>query len=350
MAATEYTVNSPEAQKLWSKKLNREALKQCWVGDFIAEGDKSLIQEKTEMKKNAGDAVTITLRMQLTGGGVLGDATLEGNEESLTTYTDQLTINQLRHAVRSKGKMTQQRVPFSLREEARDGLTDWWSDRFDTAFFNQVCGATYQTDLRYTGNVAVQAATTVRRAGVAATDQALISTEVFTLSLIDGAVAAAKTATPMIRPIKIKGEDFYVLFLHTFQVRDMRTNTSTGQWLDIQKAAMAGGDIKGNPIRTGMLGVYNGVILYESVRVSLGVHSTTGASVANTRRAVLCGAQAAVIAFGKGHDSTTSAEWEEEKFDYSNQLGVSAGFIYGLKKLRFNSADFSVIVIATYAA
>ena len=36
--------------------------------------------------------------MQLTGDGVQGDATQEGEEEALTTYTDDFVINQLRHA------------------------------------------------------------------------------------------------------------------------------------------------------------------------------------------------------------------------------------------------------------
>ncbi len=33
-----------------------------------------------------------------------------------------------------------------------------------------------------------------------------------------------------------------------------------------------------------------------------------------------------------------------------NQLGVAAGSIYGITKTRFNSADFSTIVMSSYAA
>ena len=71
-----------------------------------------------------------------------GDNSLEGNEESLSTYTDDLYIDQLRHAVKSAGKMTEQRIPWSIREEAMLGLKDWWAGRIDTEFFNQVCAAT----------------------------------------------------------------------------------------------------------------------------------------------------------------------------------------------------------------
>jgi hypothetical protein len=71
--------------------------------------------------------------------------------------------------------------------------------------------------------------------------------------------------------------------------------------------------------------------------------------VSNTRRAVLCGAQAATVAFGQGQ-SFEEFDWNEELFDYGNQLGVESGCIFGIKKLRFNSADFGTIVLGTYTA
>lgn len=348
MAMTEFGVNDPSARKLWSKKLEREALKATFIGGFIGESSKSLIQERTELKKGAGDKITVTLRAKLQGDGVIGDNTLEGNEEKLATFTDALVIDQLRHAVRSKGKASEQRVPWSMRVEAKDGLTDWWAERHDVAFFNQVCGFTAQTDLRYTGLNPVLPATTVIRPGGAANDQSLGNTDKFSLSLLDRAKTVAARHRGM-RPIKIKGKDHYAAVLSPEQVEDMRTNTASGQWLDIQKAAMAGGDIDGNPIATGMLGVYNNIMLYENTRTTFGVNSVTGAAVANVGRIPILGAQAAALAFGQGYDSTTSADWNEELFDYGNQLGVEAGFICGIKKSRWDGIDHGVIVISTWA-
>jgi hypothetical protein len=69
--------------------------------------------------------------MLLTGAGVQGDNTQEGNEEALTVYNDALVINQLRHATRSGGKMSEQRVPFDVREENRMALKDWWTERIN---------------------------------------------------------------------------------------------------------------------------------------------------------------------------------------------------------------------------
>lgn len=351
MATTAYTVNSSETVKLWRKKLAREALKATWFGKFIGDSSDDLVQVFDETKKSAGDRITVILRMQLTGDGVLGDGTLEGNEEALTTYTDNLFIDQLRHAVRSAGKASDQRISFSVREEAMMGLKDWWAGRLDTAFFNQICGNTAQTDTRYTGNNATIAPDSahVYRPNSRANDQSLTTGDEMTLPLIDVLVGMAKLMTPVIRPLKVNGEDKYVMFLHTNQVTQLRTNTSTGQWLDIQKAAITGDGSKGNPIMTGALGEYNGVVLHESTRVTLGVNSSTGVAVSNTRRAVLCGAQAATVAFGQGQ-SFEEFDWNEELFDYGNQLGVESGCIFGIKKLRFDSADFGTIVLGTYTA
>lgn len=357
MATTEYGVNAPEAVKLWSKKLAREALKATWVQKFIGNDSDSILQIEDDTSKGAGDRVTIILRMQLTGDGVQGDGTLEGNEEALTTYTDNLFIDQLRHAVRSKGKMTEQRIPFKIRSEAMMGLKDWWAGRMDTAFFNQVCGFTAQTDTRFTGNQATIAPDNLHAYrginNARANDQSVTTGDEMTLPMIDGLVAAAKlggvgaTNGVVIRPVKVDGEDCYVMVLHTNQVTQLRTNTSTGQWLDIQKAAMTGDGSKGNPIMSGALGKYNGVILHESTRITQGVNSSTGVAVANTRRAVLMGAQTAAIGFGQGY-SFEGFDWNEELFDYGNQLGVEAGNIFGLKKLRFNSQDFGSIALTTY--
>lgn len=352
MATTEYGVNDALAVKLWSKKLFQEALKQCWMSKFIGSGSDSILQLKGETGKGAGDQVTFGLRMQLSGSGVQGDSTLEGNEEALTTYSDAIVINQLRHAVRSAGKMSEQRVPFSVREEARMGLQDWWADRIDTWAFNQLCGYTVQTDTKYTGNNSVTAPDSGHRVFTTGSADETVqadNTKVFTLSVIDKCVELAETLSPAIRPVMVGGEKKYVMFLHPYQVYDLRTSSSTGQWLDIQKAAMAGSKASNSPIFTGALGEYNGVVLHSSTRVTNGVHSSTGAAQTSVRRAVFCGAQAGVVAYGKD-SAGGEMSWVEEMFDYGNQLGVSAGMIGGMKTTRFNSKNFGVIVASTYAA
>ncbi len=311
-----------------------------------------MIQLLDDTQKGPGDRITVPLRMQLSALGVQGDSTLEGNEEALQVYTDNLYIDQLRNAVRSGGKMSEQRVPFSVREQAQIGLSDWYAGVFDLGFFNQLAGISTADTRQACNNTAVAPSTNnVYYANGVANDTQVASatvSNVMKLQFIDFALQKAKLNSPCIRPIKMMGEDYYVLFLHPYQVTDLRINSGAGQWFDIQKAAMTGGEITKNPIFTGALGMYNNVIIHESTRVpaSYNLPADTNWS---TYRGLLCGAQAGVLAFGQD-SAGNKVSWVEELFDYGNQLGVAAGMIWGGKKTIFNSQDFGVIVIATSGA
>lgn len=360
MATTEIGVNHPLAQKLWSKRLFHEVIKEQWLSKFLGEDSNSLCQIQGDTQKAAGDQITFGLRMLLSGAGIQGDNTQEGNEEALTLYSDAVVINQLRHATRSKGKMTEQRVPWSVREENRMALKDWWAERLEVSTANQLANYTAQTDTRYTGN---NAAFTVDANhliiagpnGVGSTAETSISATTsygtgnyLTLTDIDRCVAQAKTMSPKIRPIRAGGKDYYVMFLHPYQVFALRNDAAAANsWNVLQRAAIQGGDLTENPIFTGALGVYNNVVLHEWSYLPNAV-SVSAVSVNATRRAVFCGAQAAVMGYGQAN-SPNQMTWIEELFDYGNQLGVSAGMIFGLKGTQFNSANFGTIVVSSYA-
>ena len=310
MATTDYPVGSPLAVKLWSKKIAREALKETMASKFMGTSSNNLIQVFDDTSKGAGDRIRVPLRLQLSGRGVGETEALEGNEESLSVYYDDVLINDMAHAVRMKVTIDAQRVPFSVREEARMGIQDWYADRIDTAAALQLAGYTAQTDTLYTGNnaaVAPSSGTGADRRWLIrqqddetdhSTEASLSSSDTFSLKLLDRAVAIAKTSSPLIRPIKVGSQSYYVCFLHPYQVKDLRTNTNTGDWLDIQKAAMGGGDVMDNPIFTGALGVYNGCVLHEWTRLPT---AATGTNAANCRRAVFCGAQALAMSWGQGY-------------------------------------------------
>lgn len=350
MAATEFGVNHPLAVKLWSEKLYREALKETYISKFIGNGSSSLIQLLTDTQKGSGDKITYGLRMQLSGAGVSGDSTLEGNEEALSFYNDSVVIDQVRNAVRSSGRMSEQRVPYNMREEAMMALKDWLADMYDTSFFNQITGNTGETDTKKTGNQATAAPTTLIVGGGHSTEASLSATTTHAVTLrdLDICVARAKTASPVFKPIRMKGEDYFVAFIHPYQTYQLRGQTNSGQWADIQKAAIQGGNITGNPIFTGALGVYNGVILHESTRIPVITGTPNSGAAANFRRGVFCGAQTAAIAFGQ-NNGPNRATWAEKHFDYDNQLGVAGGTIWGLKKSKFNSADFAAYALPGYA-
>ena len=418
-----YGVNDALAVKIWAKKLFVEALKATILDKFIGTGNDSAIQVKDDLSKSSGDKLTYGLRMQLSGDGVIGDSTLEGNEEALTTYTDSIYIDQLRHAVKVVGNMSQQRVNFDIRAEAQSGLVDWWADRLDESYINQLCSnenAKDRTDLSVntaaiTGLNSIDEVYTVSQATGTSTTGIVPNTETrgvipmsvghddethtlstwykweealavenadtgagnygkgyFKLSMLDAAVVKARTMQNPIRPIKINGMEVYVAILHPYQVLDLRRNVNNGQWMDIQKSAMMGGQITNNPIFTGAVGMYNGVIIHEDARVprigsgtktSLGTSlgapvatgdydeaATTKTNYADITRGLFLGAQAGCIAFGRSYGLTgtnVKYKWTEVLNDYENQLGVSAALVYGVKKTVFNSKDFGCFALSS---
>ncbi|XAI96512.1 hypothetical protein [Microcystis phage Mae-JY35] len=357
MAVHTIGVNDALAVKLWSNRMDVEALKETTAGEFMGTGAGSLCQIMTETQKGAGDSIKWGIRMLATGEGTTENQTQEGNEEGLTRYSDNLVINELGHAhrVRNEGTIDRQRVPYNMREECYESLKDWSADRIDTWFFNQLAGNTAQSNLKYTGfnaAIAPSSGRVIRKTGLT-TDQAVAgdSTAVFTLSMIDRAVNVAKTTSPMLRPIKGLGKDVdYVVFIHPDQTLSLRADTATaGNWFDLQGKRLQGGEADKSGLYTGMLGVYNRTLIVENTRVPQGVHSSTGVTQANTRRAIFCGAQSLSLAFGKG-GGKNKFKWVEELFDYDRELGVRSSFIGGMKKTVYNNVDYGTIVITSYAA
>lgn len=354
MADTNYGVNHPQAQKLFSKALFHDVIGESYTGKFMGKGDGSLIQIKSETQKDAGDKITFGLRALLSGDGVTEGATLEGAEEAMVNYPDSVLINQLRHAVRSAGEMSEQRVPWSVREEARMALKDWWIERMETVFANQLTGNTGVTDTKYTGFNSTTAPTSGRLivggSETAETSLSATTTHAIKLADLDKAVAIAKTAVAggrqRIRPVKIAGKDHYVCFLHPDQIYQLRRDASTqGNLWDVLRSQLQGGDIKDNPLITGAMFMYNNVIVHEWSYLPNTVGATGNTSY---RRGVFCGAQAAVCAFGQ-NGGPSKMSWKEKAFDYGDRFGVAAGMIFGAKKTVLNSVDFGTIVLSGYA-
>ncbi|WP_455473949.1 N4-gp56 family major capsid protein [Bartonella sp. B30(2025)] len=384
MSTSYIGINDQKTVCIWSKLLNQEISKAIPIASLIGKDSNSIIQLKDEANKASGDSISFNLRMQLYGSGVSEGEQLEGSEEHLHFFSDRVAINELSHAVRvrNEGTIDQQRVIYDLRTEAKNALVDWYADRLSTMFFLHVCGYTadhnvfegrknFILPVHYGFNKPTPATDKriIRPNGKTA-DEDLDENDVFSLKLIDKAVERAKLANPKVRPVRVDGKNVYVLYLHPTQVTQLRTNTEAGQWLDITKAIYSGNNIK-NPIFDGSLGMYNGVILREAEHITEGIkqiapESDDSEPVNNVRRAVLLGAQSAVIAFGKD-SGATRYKLVEELFDYEREFGVAAKTIIGMKKTCFNFStnnnsyydsgsfddgfiqDFGTIVIPTYA-
>jgi N4-gp56 family major capsid protein len=359
---TGFGLNDGETVKLWEKMLHKAERETLDIAPLMGTSNNAIIHIKEETSKGAGDRVTFTLRTRLTQRGLNSSETVEGQAEALSTYTDAILIDELWANVGAKSQFTidAQRVPFNLRQECKEAAADWWRDRKAVTFFNHVCGYTPMnttgaaSGIWYTGNNTVLApagtSTLVRRiyGGTASTDQGLANTDLFILNLLDRAVEAARTGDRMLNPVRVGGQDKYVVYISERQARQLRTTTSTGGWQDIVKFAFSGVDTSKNPLFTGALGEYNRCILRVSQDVTKGVHGDTGAAETDVHRAVMLGRQAAVAAFGRKGYGPSKYHWNEELKDHKRKLEVSAHQIWGLKKAQFNSVDHGTLVISTH--
>jgi len=366
MTQTSFAVNDALTQKKWASTLGYDVVYRTELSPMIGTDGNSIIHLKTQTSKEAGDSITFPLMKKLTGDGFTENEVAEGNGENLSLYSDSVVINELGHVVNipnSGRSIDSQRVAIPLRTAAKAGLSTWKKERMSTVFFNHVCGNTVVTDSKYTANNAILTPTRhifVDTTGptVNSADESIAAADTFDLNYVDYAREKAISGDSPLRPINVKGDiarggqDIsgakFVMYLHPYQVTDLRTNTGTGQWLDIQKAALQGGEISKNAIYSDALGEYNNVILKVSNHVTTGVNSSTGAAISTVRRAVLLGAQSVALAYGKGSSGTTY-NWNEELFDHKRRMEVSAFCIYGMTKCQFDSQDFGTIVVSSYA-
>jgi N4-gp56 family major capsid protein len=309
-------------------------------------GKSAIIQRLTELEKSAGDQIKYDLLMQMTGSGVTGDNRMRDNEEALVYYQDTVNIDQLRNAHAFR-RMSQQRTLHDMRMDAKANLADWFAGKIDDYMFRCLCGDTTlthgQTATAPTSNHIIYSGDATSESGLGTNDQ-------FSLADIDYCKEKAKTLTPPIRPTMVGGQEMYVMVLHPYSVTDLRldvANSAYVDWPTIQMYANKRG--LSNPIFTGALGVYNNVILWESTRIHTAVSST--------RRNLFLGAQAGVFAMGGAYDNIEKQRvgkdnlmsWYEETDDYGNEKGISVGSIFGINKSVFNSADYGLITVPSYA-
>jgi N4-gp56 family major capsid protein len=377
MAQTIVGLNDAKAVKKFSAFLAVDVGRKSYFNKkFMGKGIEAQtpVQMLSSLESDAGDQVSYDLVMQLRMQPVEGDNTLEGKEEDLKFYTDQVYIDQARGGVNTGGRMTRKRTIHDLRKVARARQGEWWSRIFDELFFLYLSGGFRDSgsgassfangDYTYPSGYAGFAANgfvapdTAHRtyAGAATSFASIVVGDKLSLTTIDRLVAKASTlgggtsGIPAIEPLMIDGEEHYVLVMHPWQEYDVRTNATTGQWLDIQKSA-ASAEGRNNPIFKGSLGMYNNVVMHKHRSVLR--RTDGGAGTIAVARALFMGRQAAVVAFGSP-GTGLRFDWAEEARDNGNQAVITTSSIFGIKKTAFTidsvSRDFGLMAVDTAAA
>lgn len=360
MSTTSFSSSANLAIKVWSRKAFNDAVKATLYGKLTGKSDRSVIQVKDELKSE-GDRIRFGLRSLPQGIGVQDDETLEGNEEGLDFRDFDLYLGEKRHAIKVDLNLSAQRTMFDVRQEAKDALQEWLEEYLDTTFFEYITGigqgsttaiSKYHPRGALGGN-ALQAPSSDRIVfgGTGVTTRAgLVATDTMTLAVLDKIAERLKLASPTIRKAQFDGKSCWPVILHPYQVNDIRSNTGSGQWLDIQKAAMQGGKVSDNPIWGEALGMYRDMLLIESTRVPTFADGGAGANIKGARAMVL-GAQSGVVAHGRDTDQDGKMKIVERTFDYGKRYGVGVTLVWGMAKTRFSSqSDFASFAVETAAA
>jgi N4-gp56 family major capsid protein len=338
MAETAVPTNSRVIR--WEKDFYREYIRANRFSKFMGSDESAPIQVNEDLTKNVGETINFELINRLTGAGVTGTSTLEGNEEGLGQRNFRLVVDRTRHAV-VHDRLHEQFSAIDLVSAKKAVLMDWFKesvrDRIVLALGSiSTDGSTHQayesanaTD-RNTWLVnnsdrvifGASGAQTVHATGITALDTTNDIANDANIKLVKD---AAKAASPKIRPIKVNDEEeWYVWFMPTKVFRQVQTALSTIN----QNAEQRGKD---NPLFTGGDLMYDGIIFKEVPEIAL-LSGTPGAGgTTSVAPSYLVGAQA--IAYGIAQRSRMI----ENVRDYGAKKGAGVEMIDAIKKIYYGS-------------
>lgn len=366
MAQTIIGLNDAKAVKRYSGNLAVDVGRKGYFNrKFMGSGEvpNKPLWKLTDLEADSGEQITFDLSMQLNMQPIEGDAELEGKEEGLSSYGDAVYIDQMRGGADAGGRMTRKRTLHDLRKVAKARETDWWARVFDEVIFMYLSGSRgtnteFVFPTTYTGfannSLTAPDANHIVYGGTATSKATTTATDTMSTLPIDRAVAYADmmggggpafSEVPQLQRCNIDGEDQFALVMDPYQAYNLRRNTTSMDWADIQKAVAAVSG-KNNEFYKGGLGIWNGVVLHTHQNCIR--FTDYGGAAVEATRALFLGLQAGVIAFGSpGKDLRFG--WNEESRDNGNRVVITTNTIWGFKKVTFNGNDFGVMAIDTAA-
>lgn len=341
MAQT-YAVSGLTPQQ-WDDEFFRDYVRASRYKRYMGTDEASIIQLKEDLSKKKGDSVTYALVNELTGNGVTGNTTLKGNEERLSSRSQRVYVDVLRHAV-AVDDWDMQKSVIDLRNAAKAQLREWAMKQLRDGITNalgSIDGTNYSASIAADRNTWVTnnadrvlfgTATTNYNATFATAVANITTTEQCSPNALSLMKRLAQKASPKIKPVMVKemDQEWYVCFVGPNCWRDLTEDNPTTNPLTLanRDARVRGVD---NPLFTGDSLVWDGMIIREIPEIAqLGDLSTSSGGAVEP--VYLCGAQAIGLAWAQRTKSTTDVD------DYEFLHGVGVQEIRGIAKLRFGTA------------
>lgn len=321
----------------WDSQFFEAYIRESRFFRYMGADENSIIQTKEDLTKKKGDAITFALVNELTGAGVTGSQTLEGNEEALDSRSHKLTVAPLRHAV-AVNEWDEQKSAIDLRNAGKMMIKMWAMTKMRddiVAALASINGVAYGTATAAQRNAWV--VDNVDRVLFGALKGNYSATHATALANIDNtadkltpeAVSLMKriagSAVPKIRPVRLKeDEEWSVLFCNSRAFRDFSLNATVAQ--ANRDARVRGMD---NPLFTGGSLVWDGVIVREIPEI--GILTGVGAGSIDVGPVYLVGAQAIGCGWAQRTKTVTNVR------DYGFLHGVGVSEMRGIQKLTFGS-------------
>lgn len=342
----------------------------------------------TDLKKSAGDTVSVDCFDTITGKPIMGDRNAEGRGEALSSSSMDIKIDNTTKTVDAGGKMAQKRTSNQLRglamaqllgyfprldaqraivhlAGARGSMTgkDWvlplsTDADFSEIMVNSVVAPTYNRHL-------VINSTSFTQGG--AQLSSIASTDVWTLGHIDELSLILSDTQMPIQPVKIADDpaaddDPIKGILYVTERQWAQIGTSSNYRSALQAAWARKSYGSKHPLFSGEPILWNGILVRKlpkfSVRFAKGEsvkyitsgnrYSATESSVTvNSNltsgyavdRALLVGAQALGYVYGAKSESGVGFAWLERTYNFERHLEVGGESMGGMGKLRFKFDD-----------
>lgn len=233
----------------WADSILMDGNRESFWGSLSGkEGSGMPIIDKTGPLKQKGDTLTINTIAQLFGAGVTGQSVLKGNEEDIVIGSINVTCDVVRHAVAVGRKATKQ-ANFDVVQTVKSALTKWMTRRMDTDAFNTILATTQEI---------IYANSKTSIAGLNETDGDFFGP--YEISLIRNALIR-KGAAP-ISMKKQNGRTIPVYGAVFSEIDEQRLYQNSGFRQELRDALDRFKGDNNHPIFSGVIGVYNNVLLY----------------------------------------------------------------------------------------
>lgn len=362
----EVVLASASERQKWSTNYIREYIRESGFMPYMGQAQTSIFRILRGSETDGASVVNVPLLRRLKGRGVVDSEVLEGNEEDLENFNDQIRTRWRRNGV-VVPKSTSYRTEMDLLGAARPMLTDWASEATrdqlirvlhsviipGTPDENGLAGT--DTAVNYAASTAGQRNTYLANnadrilfgnskangsSGVWATALGTVNNTAGKLSTstISLAKRMAKAAEPHIRPFRTEsGREYFVLFADPYAFRDLKTDTAMQQ--ANRDARERGID---NPIfQDGDL-IWDGVIIHEVPELDQARILGAGNGGIDLARNMLLGQSAVGIAW----EQRPTPKSDPDR-DYGFRPGVAVEELIGMKKLSWGGTNYGAFEIVT---